>query len=366
MSWIASGKPMTSSEPAGEDTRLAVIGAGLIGQRHVELVARYATLDAIVDPNPAAQTLAEAHGAHWADDINAYLDERRPDGAIVATPNQLHASHGLACIDAGVPVLIEKPITDSADAGEALVAASAKASVPILVGHHRRHNPLVTAAKEAIESGRLGEVVSVHAQCWLLKPDDYFAPEWRRTKGAGPVYINLIHDIDLIRHLCGEIATVQAFETSKTRGFAVEDTAAILLEFVNGALGTVSVSDTIVAPWSWELTAGENPAYPETGAHCYMIGGTKGALSIPDLKLWSHPGARGWWEPIEAARLNYSAEDPLVRQLRNFIDVVRNGAAPLVSGREGLATLRVIEAIKRAAAAGQPQTPGGRAERDPG
>ena len=73
--------------------------------------------------------------------------------------------------------------------------------------------------------------------------------------------MNLIHDMDLLRHLCGEVTSVQAFESNAARGIR-EDSAVILLRFANGALGTVTVSDTIVAPWSWELTTGgENPAY---------------------------------------------------------------------------------------------------------
>ncbi len=68
------------------------------------------------------------------------------------------------------------------------------------------------------------------------------------------------------------------------RGNPIEETAAILLSFANGALGTFSVSDTTAAPWSWELTARENPAYPATGQACYMIGGTEGALELPGLR----------------------------------------------------------------------------------
>ena len=61
----------------------------------------------------------------------------------------------------------------------------------------------------------------------------------------------------------------------------------------NGALGTVSASDTVVSPWSWELTTGENPAYPRQDQSCYQIGGTHGALTIPALELWSHADKRG-------------------------------------------------------------------------
>lgn len=337
-------------EEAGHPPRIAVVGAGLIGKKHVELVSDLADLSAVIDPTPAAQSLAESGGAAWFADLSDYLGRDRPDGVIIATPNQLHVEHGLACIEAGIPILIEKPIAGNTTGAEKLVSASEAAGVPILVGHHRRHNPLIKAAREAIKTGRLGDIVSVNAQFWLYKPDDYFSVDWRKSEGAGPVFINLIHDIDLVRHLCGEIVSVQAMDSRRARGHDVEDTAVILLEFDNGALGTISVSDTIVAPWSWEFASGENPAYPRTETSCYRIGGKEASLSIPDLTLWFQPGQRSWWEPIETIRLEYEARDPLPLQLRHFADVIRNGAEPLISGREGLQTLRVVEAIKHAAA----------------
>ncbi len=331
---------------------IAVVGAGLIGRTHVDVVAKGARLAAIVDPDPAAEGLAAQHGAVWFDDLEAYLDAHRPDGVILATPNQMHVTQGLACVRAGVPVLIEKPIANDVASATALMAEAEAANVAILVGHHRRHNPLVAAAKAVLEEGRLGEVVAATAQFWLYKPDDYFAPNWRRETGAGPVFINLIHDIDLMRYFCGNVVNVQAMESRSVRGFEVEDTMAVLLRFENGALGTVTVSDTISAPWSWEFTSGENAVYPHVATSCYKIGGTHGALSVPDMRLWRHEGARSWWEPIGVETIAFEAASPLMRQFANFVGVIRGDEAPLVSGREGLESLRVVEAIKMAAGTG--------------
>ena len=116
--------------------------------------------------------------------------------------------------------------------------------------------------------------------------DDYFDVAWRREPGGGPILINLIHDIDNLRFIAGEIAAVQAVTSSARRGFAVEDTAAALLRFRDGALGTVVLSDTVAAPWSWELTAGERTSYsyPQTGQDCYLFAGTNGALAVPSLR----------------------------------------------------------------------------------
>lgn len=325
----------------------------MIGQRHIEVISQSpdAVLAAIAEPAPVPDALAPSAARY--PNLAEMLSAARPDGVIIATPNALHVEHGLACIDAGIPVLIEKPISGDVASAERLVSMAEARGVPVLVGHHRRHNPIIQAAKAKIAAGALGEVVAVHGVCWLYKPDGYFDTDWRTKPGAGPVFINLIHDIDLLRHFCGEVVSVQAMDSTRTRGHTVEDTAVILMEFASGALGTVTVSDTIAAPWSWELTAGENPAYPHTTENCYFIGGTHGSLSVPDCRHWSYPGQRGWWEPIDSAAVKPDDQDPLTVQLAHFCRVIAGTEMPLVSGREGLRTLRVIEAIKHAAASGE-------------
>ncbi|GLH80297.1 oxidoreductase [Bradyrhizobium sp. SSBR45G] len=334
--------------------QLAVAGAGLIGRRHIEQIVACpeAVLTAIVDPAPAARDLAQSLGVRWFLSLDDMTAQDRPEGVVIATPNQMHVANGLACLSALLPALIEKPLADDVAAAQTLVEAFERAGVPLLTGHHRRHNPMIQHAKAEIDNGRLGRIVAINGLFWLIKPNDYFDAAWRRETGAGPVLINLIHDIDLLRFLCGDIVAVQAAQSSRVRGYAVEDTAAIILHFASGALGTFSVSDTVQAPWSYEFTSGENPAYSRTQESCYQIGGTQGSLAIPQLDLWHHPDAASWWSPIARERLSYEMQDPLARQIANFCAVIRGTAAPIVSGREGLNTLRVIAAIKRAAASG--------------
>jgi len=335
--------------------KLAVLGAGLIGKRHAEHIATeaQATLSAIVDPSPVGQRIAETLGTQWFVSFADLLAADRPDGVIIATPNQVHLQNGLEAVAAGVPAIVEKPIADNVAAGTMLVEAAERAGVPLLVGHHRRYNPMIQKAKEIVEFGRLGRVLTLHSDFWLMKPDDYFDVAWRREKGAGPVFLNLIHDVDLFRYLCGEVVAVQAQQSNAVRGYAVEETAVILLRFASGVLGTVNVSDSVVAPWSWELTTGENPVYPQQDQSCYRIGGTHGSLTIPQLEVWSNPGKRSWWEPLTRERVLFVPEDPLKVQIRHFCDVIRGAEEPLVSGREGLNTLKVITAVKQAAETGQ-------------
>jgi predicted dehydrogenase len=335
--------------------RLAVMGAGLIGKNHIAHIAGRpeSVLAAIVDPMPAARAMAAAHGAAWYPSFSEMLGDMRPEGIIVATPNQMHVSNGLDCIAAGIPTLVEKPLADDVAEAEKLVTAAEVAGVPLLTGHHRRHNPLIQKARDVIDSGRLGRIMSVQGTCWFFKPDDYFDLPWRRQKGAGPVFLNLIHDVDLLRYLCGDVVAVQAAESRGLRGHEVEEVAVILLHFASGALGTVNVSDAIQAPWSWEFTSGENPAYTHTPEACYNIGGTGGSLSVPYLDLWHHPARADWWTPLERERVPVVHEDPLGLQIASFCGVIRGTAQAVVPAREGLKTLKVIEAVKQAAATGK-------------
>lgn len=336
--------------------KLAVAGFGLVGRRHVTAMAQSGNADiwGVVEPSPQGATEARAQGLSCFDTLAACLTQpEKPDGIILATPTPLHLEQTLACIEAGIPVLVEKPIAASAEDGKSIMEASDRSGVPVLVGHHRRHNPLIAKAKEVISRGNLGPVRSLHATCWFHKPDHYFEEAlWRTKPGAGPILVNLVHDVDLMRHLVGEVTTVQSLARPSARGHDNEDVASALLGFANGAVGTMTVSDAIASPWSWEMTSREYPIYPVTPEACYMVGGTKASLSIPDLRVWAHSGEPDWWSPIAATSLVRSAEDPLVAQIRHFARVIEEGEEPLVSAREGYETLRVIEAIQQAAETG--------------
>lgn len=349
--------------PGTKPVSLAVIGAGLIGRRHIDAIQQLneTVVCAIVDPAEDARSLAQSLGVDWFSSVDALLadttpDGAVPDGAVIATPNQIHVEQGLDFITAGVPILVEKPLASDVAGALVLVEAGEASGVAVLTGHHRRHNPLMGKAREIIDRGEIGQVVLVNAMTWLYKPEDYFDATWRREPGAGPIHINLIHDVDALQFLCGPIVSVFAIESNQTRGYAVEDSAVITLAFASGALGTLNVSDTVVAPWSWELTARENPAYPPTANACYLIGGTHGSLELPGLRVWNQQDPRSWWNPIAATQMNVEFDDPLVNQIRQFAAVIEGDEEPLVSGRDGLSALRVIDAIKTSAAKGQSVT----------
>jgi hypothetical protein len=91
----------------------------------------------------------------------------------------------------------------------------------------------------------------------------------------------------------------------------------MILHFASGALGTLIVSDAANAPWSWELTSGENKAYPHTDHFCYLVSGMEASVTIPRLDFWHHEGD-GWWTPMNTERSIVPEQDPLTLQMRHF------------------------------------------------
>ena len=341
--------------------KLAVIGAGLIGRRHIALVAENGLCDlvAVCDPAPEVAETAAAYNTSYYQDVETMLDAEQIEGVVVATPTNLHTPIGIQCAERGVHLLVEKPIAGTVADGVALVEAAEQHNVHLLVGHHRRHNPLVQTARDIVQSGTIGALVGVTAMFTLLKPDDYFDVEWRTRPGAGPVLTNLIHDIDNLRFICGDIKTVYAVSSSATRGFAVEDTASVTLTFANGALGSVLVSDATPSPWSYEFTAGENPVYPYTGQDCYRFCGTAGSLGFPSMTLWRYPEGKraGWFQPLGQNRLIAPPSvSPLSAQITHFCRVMAGEVRPLITGVEGLKTLAVTQAVFESARSRAPVT----------
>ena len=142
-------------EPWMDKVRIAVAGAGSIGVRHIEEIQRSqgAILSAIIDPSPKAIEVGQREDAPVYRSLSESIASHRPDGVVLATPNQMHVEQGLQCIAAGVPVLIEKPIAHTLEDGARLVQAAERANAKLLVGHHRRHSRILHKAIEIVQSG---------------------------------------------------------------------------------------------------------------------------------------------------------------------------------------------------------------------
>ncbi len=340
-------------------TRIAVAGAGYIGQAHIAAARASSSvaLCAVVDPAPAAVAIAAAAGVPLFASLEDLLANHRPDGVVIATPNHLHVQQALLCIEAGLPCLLEKPIAPTVAQAQTVVDAVAKHHAKLLIGHHRAHSPIMAKAREVVASGQLGRLVAVTGSATFYKPDAYFADApWRSALGGGPILLNMIHEVHNLRMLCGPIVAVQAFASQAVRGHAVEDTVAINLRFASGALGTFMLSDCAASARSWEQTSQENKAYPSySDEDCYVVSGTNGSLAMPTMRIKSYAkqDERSWWKPFEQSVLTMQRQDPVALQMAHFGAVVRGEAAPLVSAQDGLENLRITEAISLAARTGQ-------------
>ena len=342
--------------------KLAVIGLGLMGSRHVEIIQSFDGCDlvGVCDLNPDLRAIADRHDIPFFQDIGEMLDHTKPDGAILATQSAAHVETFEACARRGVHALIEKPVAGTTEAALRIAELADAMNTRVLVGHHRRHNPLVKAAHSIVKGGEIGNILAVSMMWTLMKPEGYFDIAWRSVKpDGGPVLINLVHELDILRYLCGEIDQVFAQGRSKARRFEVEDSVSISLSFSNGAVATILGSDAVAAPWSYEATTGENPLYFNVPENCYYFTGTDGALAFPQMELWKYAdhNQRGWQHAIEKSVVPASRADSLTLQLAHFCDVVQGTTPPLVDARDGARSLAAALAVLKSIATNAPVRP---------
>ena len=338
--------------------RIAILGAGTMGRRHIDYVntSGDCQLVAICDPDSGVAELAARNEVPLFHDAFEALDLASPDGAIIAAPTNLHEELALACIRRSIVPLVEKPITAALDEGRWLVDEASASGVPVLVGHHRRYHPRIQLLWKLVKGGAIGSLIGVSLLWAVKKPDAYYDVVWRTRAGGGPVLTNLIHEIDTLRYICGEITSVYAATSSATRGFEVEDSAAITLNFTGGVVGSIFLSDAAPSPWSYELTMFENPSYAHVEGNCAFFFGTEGSIAFPTMELWRYPSAdyAGWEQPLEQERHEPADADPLAAQLAHFCRVIRREESPLVSGEEGLRTLAATQAVLISGSEGNP------------
>ncbi|MEM9575392.1 MAG: Gfo/Idh/MocA family oxidoreductase [Pseudomonadota bacterium] len=320
--------------------QILVVGGGLIGARHMEAVAAHAgcVLAGLVDPDPNVRT---------PEGIRRYGDMSEVtcpvDGVILATPTHLHAAQGAFAAKRGWHLLIEKPVASDLAGARALRHVVAQTGVGSLVGHHRRYHAKVGQLKDLLTDGRVGTPVGVSMIWAMRKPDAYFEGNWR-TAGGSPVMINLVHDIDLLRFVIGDIAACTALQGASLRGSGRIESGAIALAFETGATGTISFADTTPSPWGFEAATAENPNIGATGQDMLWITGTGGAVSFPSMTLWA---GNDWGSPAEPQPLEGAENEkaPLDAQLDHFLEVME-GATPLIDVADATRTLEIALQIE--------------------
>nr|POF13297.1 udp-n-acetylglucosamine 3-dehydrogenase [Quercus suber] len=357
---------------------VAVIGAGVIGTRHAEIVISCpdTKLLCIVDPGPSARAVASTLGVPHFETLQHMLavKECTPDAAIVCTPSTTHVSISQDLLAAGIHVLVEKPISTTIASGQELVDTlrdlrqheqtdheDVKSSPRLMVGHHRRFNPYVTATKRAIDANVVGRVIAISGLWTTCKPAAYFAPPtaWRAqmASGGGPILTNFVHEIDVLQYLLGPVTRVHAEQTLSQRAHDVEEGAAIMLRFASGVVGTFVVSDATPSAHNFESATGENPLIPQQRRDVLRIFGAEGTLSMGDMHVstYEHGREKSWSSALAISRLDVAEEQvPFDEQMKHFVNVIRGVETPRCTAEDGLSALRVCDAIKQAIATSLP------------
>lgn len=336
--------------------QLAVIGTGNVGLRHVKAIQALprTELCAVVDPSIESLDGLDLAGTPHFENTQALFENQAPEGVVIATPTIHHLQPALESLSHGCHLLIEKPITTDLAESARIIDAIENTKQHVLVGHHRRYYQAVQQAKQIVQSGQLGKLLAVSGLWCLKKHNTYYDPDWRKQWPAGPVMTNAIHDIDLLRFVCGEIKSVYAESSHQVQGFEKEDVTAVVIRFENDALGTFVLSDQAPSPWAWEYATDENPAVPGTGENCFRLIGSQGSLEFPNLVQWTSTQKDGdWFSPMQSKTLKNEYLNAFDAQLNHFADVIRAEQEPLITAADASRSLAVTQAVLESVSSGK-------------
>jgi myo-inositol 2-dehydrogenase/D-chiro-inositol 1-dehydrogenase len=316
--------------------RIAIVGAGGIARRHVEAIATidFARVAAVVDVDAAkAERMAGQAGAEAYDSLEECVDD--VDVVYVLTPPSARRPIIELAAGAGRHIVTEKPLAISLEDGEAIVAAAERAGVKLMVAFNHRFRRGYAMVKEAADSGSLGDIITV----WSRRigrgiPTGY---NWRTDPKlmCGMSVESLSHDIDLIRWIAGEIVDVRAtVHASNPEAPGFDDNAHVVMRLAGGG------SAFIHASWSSYL-----------GSNSRGVIGTHGAAEVVGPGLWDSEEYRFRTADMaseESQRIDDAfTGDSYTRENEYFLDCVLNDREPSITGRDGLAALRVSHGILR-------------------
>lgn len=310
--------------------RVGVIGVGSMGQNHVRVFAEIAEVVGVADPNAkAAGVVSKRFNTKSYANASDLLEEDL-DAVSVCVPTEHHANVALEVIGAGVPLLVEKPLAATVPEAKRIVDAAKRAGVTLAVGHIERHNPAIAAVKRQLQEGLYGDLVTAAARRVSSFPG--------RVRDVGVVMDLGVHEIDILRYLVGSpVDSVFALGGRKLHE-TFEDYANLLLSFHNGVHGFVEVNWlTPMKVRKLALTCLKN--FVEVD---YM----DQSLTVSSSTLGPLDPFNLYQIPLEhhQQKIHVRKEEPLKRELEDFLGAVREKRAPLVSGEDAIETLRVTVA----------------------
>lgn len=331
-SWADS---VTSRNSDERQLRVLVVGVGMMGALHARAVrsVRRANLCAVVDRNEVtARAVGQELDVPVFTQLGEAIDRTKPNAAIIATPDPLHREVSHAVIEAGLAVLIEKPLATTVEDAEAIVSLARQRDVRLMVGHILRFDPRYTQAAEIVRSGRLGRPVLLTARHWSARSLG------QRVGGTThPLWHFGIHHIDVMQWVSGSpMAHVEASQRMESSGGISTFTALGMLE--SGA--------------AFELAAGWT--LPDSGGRVteLEVHGEDGVLRVSrgsgGLALWDRAGAQ---ELDSTAWPNvYGKIDGLLlREVEHFVSAVLDDTPFVFSAEEAVAAVRSAVLLERTA-----------------
>ncbi len=309
---------------------VGVIGVGSMGRNHARVYSDIGVLDAISDVDfKTAGELAEKFGAKAYEDYHELLASDI-EAVSIATPTVTHFQIAMDAIAAGKHVLIEKPICSTIEESQTLINAARDANLTLAVGLIERHNPVVKFGKEAIASKKFGDVVTITARRVSSFP--------ARIRDVGVVMDLGVHDIDALRYLIGSpIKSVYALG-GKQANDVFEDHANILLDFENGTTGFIEINWlTPMKVRKLSLTCMKN--FVELD---YITQSAR--ISSSQVRAFDNSDMSHIPLEFDIRDISLRKKEPLMNELVDFLEAIRDKREPLVSGEDGLETIKVCQA----------------------
>lgn len=329
--------------------RMAVVGCGGIGRYHAEALAELdnvetvATFDTIEEK---AQAIATQFGIPRATtSLTELLEDIKPDAVTICTPHKAHCEVMIACAEAGVHSIVEKPLSNSVDEANRMVAAAERTGTILACMFQRRFFPAALRIKEAIDGGRLGETMTAEVVAHLSRDQAYFDQvPWRGTwegEGGGALMNQTIHMIDMLQWFMGKPVEVYGRWATLKHGdyIDVEDTAIATIEFENGALATLQASTAVEPQFGFRVTV------HGTAGHTVSL------LENPELNqgvvdIWTFPGEeeqRAEWEREDSGHFAFPKFHRVA--LEDFANAVLEGREPFVTGADAVTAVEIIQAV---------------------
>lgn len=343
--------------------RTGIIGCGKVGSFHAQAYAQLpgSQFTAVCDAN---RDRAEAFAAQWG--VRAYTDveqmcrEAQLDVVSICTPHPLHANPAVAAASCGCHVLVEKPLASTLADCDAIIEAGERSHVTIGTMVQRRFYRPCMRIRQAIDDGKLGKPVLGMVTMLGWRDEDYYRSDpWRGSwegEGGGVLVNQAPHQLDLLLWYMGEVDEVYGVWKNLNHPYIeVEDTAAAVVKFKNGGVGSIVVSNSQnPALYGKVHLFGDNGAAAgvQTDGGAMFIAGMSSITEPPVNDLWTVPGEDQLlprWQEEDRAFFNSvdSMHHYHTQQIQDFLDAVAQGRRPLVDAAEGRRTVELFTAIYR-------------------